>query len=72
MIDINKQITYWSNSAQEDMDAAYDLERTLGDYEKLWMYAASTDSRIEPIPEGEQLYLEDDSNVIIEIARREG
>ena len=39
---------------------------------KLWRLRAETDSRIEPIPVGDQRWKEDDSDVIIEIARREG
>jgi len=39
---------------------------------KLWRIAARTDSRIEPIPVGKKQYKQDDSNMIIEIARREG
>jgi len=34
--------------------------------------AARTDSRIEPLPCGENQWLEDDVSAIIEIARREG
>jgi hypothetical protein len=36
------------------------------------MYASRTDNRIEPIPVGEKQYKEDDSSLIIEVARREG
>ncbi len=42
------------------------------DINLLWRIAAQTDNRIEPIPCGEQQWLEDDASVIIEIARREG
>jgi predicted nucleotidyltransferase len=38
----------------------------------LWELRARTDSRIEPLPVGERQWHEDDSNMIIEIARREG
>ena len=38
----------------------------------LWRVAARTDSRIEPIPVGQQQYQADDTSTIIEIARREG
>lgn len=38
----------------------------------LWRVAARTDSRIEPIPCGSRQWRDDDSNAIIEIARREG
>ncbi|WP_257787951.1 nucleotidyltransferase domain-containing protein [Limihaloglobus sulfuriphilus] len=39
---------------------------------RLWRIAARTDSRIEPIPCGEKQWLNDNSNAIIEVARREG
>ena len=38
----------------------------------LWELRARTDSRIEPLPVGERQWQEDDANMIIEIARREG
>ena len=50
----------------------YDKRRTYKQASKLWRIAAYTDSRIEPIPVGEKQYREDDSSMIIEIARREG
>jgi predicted nucleotidyltransferase len=39
---------------------------------KLWQIAARIDSRIEPIPCGENQWYNDVSNAIIEIARIEG
>ena len=39
---------------------------------KLWHVAARTDSRIEPIPCGQNQWRDDRSNAIIEIARNEG
>ena len=50
----------------------FDGEVKLGDVNVLWRMAARTDSRIEPIPVGQQQYLTDDSSAILEIARREG
>lgn len=38
----------------------------------LWCQAAKTDSRIEPIACGERQWEEDNSSVILEMARREG
>ena len=38
----------------------------------LWRTAARTDSRIEPVPCGQQQWQHDTSSQIIEIARREG
>ncbi len=39
---------------------------------RLWRARRQVDSRIEPIPCGERQWEEDDVNLIIEIARREG
>ena len=38
----------------------------------LWCQAARTDSRIEPIACGERQWKEDNSSVILDVARREG
>ena len=38
----------------------------------LWCQAARVDSRIEPIACGEKQWQEDDSSIILEMARREG
>ena len=38
----------------------------------LWCQAARVDSRIEPIACGERQWEEDDSSVVLDIARREG
>lgn len=62
----------WSDIDLLVVSPIFDKERTNDDIEDLWMYAARTDSRIEPIPVGERQYEEDDSSAIIEIARREG
>ena len=40
--------------------------------DKLWELRATTDSRVEPIPCGEQEWEADRSRPILEIARREG
>ena len=39
---------------------------------KLWHIAARTDSRIEPIPCGQQQWQQDNRDAVIEIARNEG
>lgn len=49
-------------------DETHDVE----DYENLWMYAARTDYRIEPIPVGKKQFEMDNNSMIIVIARREG
>ncbi|GMV33867.1 MAG: hypothetical protein AMXMBFR60_16960 [Chloroflexota bacterium] len=50
----------------------FDKRHTAEDYEDLWMYAARTDSRIEPIPVGEKQFKTEKNSMIIVIARREG
>jgi hypothetical protein len=39
---------------------------------KLWHIAARTDSRIEPIPCGQQQWQDNKSDAVLEIARNEG
>jgi len=62
----------WSDIDLLVVSPLYDKKRTYKQASKLWRIAAQTDSRIEPIPVGERQYHEDDSSVIIEVARREG
>jgi predicted nucleotidyltransferase len=62
----------WSDIDLLVVSPLYDKKRSFKQTSKLWRIAAQTDSRIEPIPVGERQYKEDDSNMIIEIARREG
>lgn len=50
----------------------FDEVQTADVHERLWMFAARTDKRIEPIPVGEKQYKEDNSILILEVARREG
>jgi hypothetical protein len=50
----------------------FDENQTLDDYEKLWMFAARTNKRIEPIPVGEKQFKNSRDSLIIEVARREG
>ena len=40
--------------------------------DRLWIVAAHTDNRIEPIPCGERQWVEDDGLPLLEIARLEG
>jgi hypothetical protein len=51
-----------------EFDQPYDPARV----DLLWTLRASTDSRIEPLPVGERQWQEDNTRMIIEIARREG
>lgn len=50
----------------------FDDGRDRNDINLLWRVAAHSDSRIEPVPCGEKQWRDDDSNAIIEIARRNG
>ncbi len=50
----------------------FDGPREIALVEKLWQATALADSRIEPIPCGEEEWETDQGRPIIEIARREG
>jgi predicted nucleotidyltransferase len=50
----------------------FDTHRTYEDKALLWRVILNADSRIEPIPAGEQEWYEDTERAILEIARREG
>ena len=62
----------WSDIDLLVVSPRFDEKRNREDINLLWRVAARTDSRIEPIPVGQQQFLTDDSSAIIEIARREG
>ena len=62
----------WSDIDLLVVSPRYDEIRTNDDYERLWVFAGRTDSRIEPTPVGEKQFQLDDSSLIIDIARREG
>jgi predicted nucleotidyltransferase len=62
----------WSDIDVLVVSPRFDEKQTAEDHERLWMFAARTDKRIEPIPVGERQYKEDKSSLILEIARREG
>jgi predicted nucleotidyltransferase len=62
----------WSDIDLLVVSPRYDRKWTHKDWAELWRIAARTDVRIEPIPVGERQFREDDSSLIIEIARREG
>ncbi len=62
----------WSDIDLLVVSPRFDDQRSREDINLLWRLAARTDNRIEPIPCGEQQWLEDDASAIIEIARREG
>ena len=62
----------WSDIDLLVVSSHFDRPRDRKDVDLLWKLAAKTDSRIEPIPCGEQQWDNDVSSAIIEIARREG
>ena len=62
----------WSDIDLLVVSRHFDRPRNRKDVDLLWKLAAKTDSRIEPIPCGEQQWDNDVSSAIIEIARREG
>ena len=62
----------WSDIDVLVVSPRFDEKQTSDDYENLWVFAARTNKRIEPIPVGEKQYKEDRSSLILEVARREG
>jgi predicted nucleotidyltransferase len=62
----------WSDIDLLVVSPQFDNGIRRSDVDKLWRIAAATDSRIEPVPAGKIQYEKDDSNAIIEIARRNG
>jgi predicted nucleotidyltransferase len=63
---------HWSDIDLLVVSPRFDETQTAEDHERLWMYAARMDYRIEPIAVGEKQFKEDKSSLILEIARREG
>jgi nucleotidyltransferase-like protein len=62
----------WSDIDLLVVSPKFDQQRSRTDVDTLWIIAANTDNRIEPIGVGERQYIEDTSSAIVEIARREG
>ncbi len=62
----------WSDIDLLVVSPRYDKKWTHKDWAKLWLIAADTDIRIEPIPVGEKQFRNSRDSLIIEIARREG
>jgi predicted nucleotidyltransferase len=62
----------WSDIDVLVVSPLFDKTQTAEDHERLWMFAARTDKRIEPIPVGEKQYKEDKSSLVLAVARREG
>lgn len=62
----------WSDIDLLVVSPRFDENLNRADINLLWRVAAHIDSRIEPIPVGQQQFLTNDSSTMIEIARREG
>ena len=62
----------WSDIDLLVVSPRYDKNWTHKDWAKLWLIAADTDARIEPIPVGEEQFKDSRDSLIIEVARREG
>jgi len=62
----------WSDIDLLVVSPRYDKKWTHKDWAKLWVVAANTDVRIEPIPVGEKQFKNTRDSLIIEVARREG
>ena len=62
----------WSDIDVLVVSPRFDGVQSAEDHERLWMFAARTINRIEPIPVGEKQFKEDKSSMILDIARREG
>jgi predicted nucleotidyltransferase len=62
----------WSDIDLLVVSPRYDKKWTHKDWAKLWLIAADTDTRIEPIPGGEKQFKNSRDSLIIEVARPEG
>ena len=62
----------WSDIDLLVISPLFDPPVRRDDVNRLWRIAARTDSRIEPVPCGEQQRREDAASAIVEIGRREG
>jgi predicted nucleotidyltransferase len=62
----------WSDIDLVVVSPQFDKKNCRNDIHLLWRVAIRVDSRIEPIPCGVIQWEKDDSNAIIDIARREG
>ena len=64
--------TKWSDIDLLVVSPDFDDSISRDHINQLWLVAANTDSRIEPIPCGQRQWQEDTTSAIIEIARQEG
>lgn len=69
---VKGEAVQWSDIDLLVVSPRFDENLSRADINLLWRLAARTDSRLEPIPVGQQRFISDDSSAIIEIDRREG
>ncbi|GAB4504827.1 MAG: hypothetical protein Fur0043_18210 [Anaerolineales bacterium] len=69
---VKDKVHEWSDIDLLVISPRFDNNLSVEDYERLWMYAARINHRIEPIPVGEKQFKEDKSSLILDVARREG
>lgn len=62
----------WSDIDLVVVSPHFDHSHSWTDVRTLWRQAARVDSRIEPIACGEKQWEEDNSSMILDVARREG
>jgi len=62
----------WSDIDLVVVSPRFDESMRFQDVAFLWRTAADTDCRIEPVACGRKQWAEDDSRILIEVARREG
>jgi predicted nucleotidyltransferase len=66
------RVNAWSDIDLVVVSPRFDHSHSWTDVRTLWRHAARVDSRIEPIACGERQWEEDNSSVILDVARREG
>ncbi|MBI5814417.1 MAG: nucleotidyltransferase domain-containing protein [Nitrospinae bacterium] len=62
----------WSDIDLLVVSPRFDGKFEREEVDKLWATTINSDIRIEPIPCGDRMWIEDDSSLIVEVARREG
>ncbi len=69
---VHGNVNAWSDVDLLVISPRFDGPVSRRDVDLLWRVAAQVDSRIEPVPCGEQQWMEDDWSTLVEVARREG
>lgn len=62
----------WSDIDVLVVSPRFNGTRSRRDVDLLWRQASRSDTRIEPVPCGDQQWEQDDSSPVVELARREG